>query len=132
MGRHKKPDKLSQEASAALAAGMSYGKWKAMQTPVEVKSKPKLGATHICEYCGEKFIQYDHIRRKYCCEAHREAANNKKGRERKAVKVKTCAQCGKQFTPASGHFKYCGEQCAQRAHARLIRERQQRKALQGG
>ena len=27
----KKPDKLSQEVSMALAAGMSYGKWKAKQ-----------------------------------------------------------------------------------------------------
>ena len=30
------PDKLAQDAAAALAAGMSYGKWKAMQEPVKI------------------------------------------------------------------------------------------------
>ena len=35
----KKMDKLTLDAAAALAAGMSYGKWKAMQ-PTPAKPKP--------------------------------------------------------------------------------------------
>ena len=31
----KEPDKLAQDAAAARAANMSYGKWKAMQEPVK-------------------------------------------------------------------------------------------------
>jgi hypothetical protein len=36
----KKPDKLAQEVSMAIAAGMSYGKWKAMQGCTEPTEKP--------------------------------------------------------------------------------------------
>ena len=34
MAKKKAPDKLAQEVSQALAAGMSYGKWKATQPVV--------------------------------------------------------------------------------------------------
>ncbi len=51
----RKPDKLSQEVAMALAAGMSYGKWKAMQQPVAVEEKPIPEGWRKCEYCGKPF-----------------------------------------------------------------------------
>ena len=63
----KKPDKLAQEVNMALAAGMSYGKQKAMQTPVVIeKPKPKPIAWKVCEICGNEFPVFDNKTRKYC------------------------------------------------------------------
>jgi hypothetical protein len=53
MGR-KKVDKLAQDASKAIAAGMSYGKWKAMQQPVKTENGLPEG-WKICPQCGKKF-----------------------------------------------------------------------------
>ena len=48
-------DRLARNAMLAKQAGMSYGKWKAMQPIVEVKEKPKPEGWRGCEYCGEPF-----------------------------------------------------------------------------
>lgn len=53
MGK-KKPDKLSQDAAKALAAGMSYGKWKAMQQPVSTENGIPEG-WKACPQCGKPF-----------------------------------------------------------------------------
>lgn len=37
MAKKKEMDNLAKDAAAALAAGMSYGKWKAMQDPVKIE-----------------------------------------------------------------------------------------------
>lgn len=71
MGRKKKePDKLAQDAAAALAAGMTYGKWKAMQDqPVVIEKKE----TEIpdgwitCKRCGKPFKPYS--KKQLYCEA---------------------------------------------------------------
>ena len=56
MARKKKEmDKLSREVAQALAANMSYGKWKAMQEPVKPEEKPIPEGWRKCEYCGEIF-----------------------------------------------------------------------------
>ena len=48
MGRKKKePDRLAQDVSKAIAAGMSYGKWKAMQDTTVVGEK-KLPERMVC------------------------------------------------------------------------------------
>ena len=55
MARKKKPmDKLAWENAQALAAGMSYGKWKAMQDPVRIEKKTPEGWMK-CRYCGKEF-----------------------------------------------------------------------------
>ena len=47
-------DKLTKDAIQAKQSGMSYGKWKAMQEPVE--QKKSLPEDWIkCEYCGKPF-----------------------------------------------------------------------------
>ena len=52
----KKMDKLSQDAAAAKAAGMSYGKWKAMQGEQPIRKDPEVPETwKICQYCGKPF-----------------------------------------------------------------------------
>ena len=67
MGRKRKPDRLSVEVAQALAAGMSYGKWKAMQPPdVPTTSAPKAVIQRTCQVCGKVFWQSDRYRRKYC------------------------------------------------------------------
>lgn len=56
MARKKKMDKLSQEVAMAHAAGMSYGKWKAMQEPVKIVKPDTLPeGWKKCELCGKPF-----------------------------------------------------------------------------
>ena len=52
--KKKQMDKLAWENAQALAAGMSYGKWKAMQDPVRIEKKTPEGWTK-CKHCGELF-----------------------------------------------------------------------------
>lgn len=84
MARKKQMDKLAQEASQALAAGMSYGKWKAMQAPVKIEPKPdpfKI-KTYICAYCGAEFAPDDNRYRKYCGDRCRKLGNAEAMKER--------------------------------------------------
>lgn len=65
-------DKLSQDAAAALAAGMSYGKWKGLQyeKAKEAQSREKKipDGWLICQHCGKPFKPKTK-RRQYYCEA---------------------------------------------------------------
>lgn len=49
-------DKLAQDAAAALAAGMSYGKWKSLH-PQIAEEKPETekipDGWRTCRYCGK-------------------------------------------------------------------------------
>lgn len=68
-------DKLSMDATAALAAGVSYGKYMALrqQTPLPkapVILEPEkyefvMGEERVCPVCGIVFPA-NHPRRKYC------------------------------------------------------------------
>ena len=71
------PDKLSQEAAMALAAGMSYGKWKAMQNPVKIEPKklPIGIETKKCPWCGVEFFSMDN-KTKYCSKRCRKLRDN--------------------------------------------------------
>lgn len=66
MGRKKKPDQLALDCIAAAKAGMSYGKWKAMQPPKRAEVEdipwvpPKEGG---CLVCGEPL---EPPQRKFC------------------------------------------------------------------
>ena len=65
MARKKKPDKLAIEAGMAKAAGMSYGKWKAMQQPEKVEGAIPEGWL-VCEHCGRVFKPKTKRPQKYC------------------------------------------------------------------
>ena len=83
MGRKKKePDKLAQDAAAALAAGMTYGKWKAMQSVQEKKEEEPLPpGRKICPWCNKPF-EPPHLQRKYCCDKCKEEALREYHRKR--------------------------------------------------
>ena len=89
MARKKKEmDKLAQDAAAALAAGMSYGKWKAMQDkPVVIeKKKDELEPVKkICKYCGKPFIPRSYRSQLYCDIYCQQEA--KKEREHKRIQA---------------------------------------------
>lgn len=56
MKKQKQPDRLSQEVSLALAAGMSYGKWKAMQNATRIEKKSDIpDGWLVCQWCGKAF-----------------------------------------------------------------------------
>lgn len=74
MGKKKQMDRLSRDAAAAKAAGMSYGKWKALQPKYEPKPlKPKGRKEVTCQFCGKVFYQSDNRHRKYCSECRHDA-----------------------------------------------------------
>lgn len=83
MGRKKEPDKLTQENAMALAAGMSYGKWKALQNPTVIV-KPRQPEYGSCIHCGKPFDRPGSPQRKYCNEDCRLAARDKRKQERRA------------------------------------------------
>jgi hypothetical protein len=61
----KKTDTLAMDAVEAKKAGMSYGRWKAMQM-VEEKPKGIPDGWLVCQYCGKPFKPKDKRPRKYC------------------------------------------------------------------
>ena len=66
MAKKRKPDKLAQDAAAALAAGMSYGNWKAMQPRVEIEEPPIPDNLRICERCGKPFLLKTQKEKRFC------------------------------------------------------------------
>ena len=48
-------DKLAINAMLAKQANMSYGKWMAMQKPVQLEEKPIPEGWRKCEFCGKPF-----------------------------------------------------------------------------
>lgn len=85
MAKKKYPDKLSQEVAQALAAGMSYGKWKAMQpvVPIEPKKPLEIYKEFTCEICGSKIIRVDGRNQKYCSANCRYIAYERQKRAKK-------------------------------------------------
>ena len=49
-------DRLAMDSTAAIKAGMSYGKWKALHphTEIEVPVRKKSGTRRRCKVCGEE------------------------------------------------------------------------------
>lgn len=89
MANKKEPDKLAQEVSQAIAAGMSYGKWKAMQPKAETPKKPPVVDFEpmTCAFCGCEFVDGANKRRKYCgdrCKARADAQRKYEKKEQAA------------------------------------------------
>lgn len=90
-------DKLSQDAAAALAAGMTYGKWKAKQPVKQIEApavaeEEKPQYRHVCEYCGKEFFIKTNRKQKYCCKDCCREAYNKRARERYIPKDERAAK----------------------------------------
>lgn len=82
----RKMDKLSREVAMAREAGMSYGKWKAMQ-PVVAPTPKRVGRAVVCAYCGKEFIQYTKNQRKYCDDLCKGRAANEAEKQRRREKA---------------------------------------------
>ena len=84
MKSDKEPDNLARDAAAARAAGMTYGKWKALRPQAVIEPKRPVESYHefTCAYCGCNFIRYDNVVPKYCGARCRENAFRKAKRER--------------------------------------------------
>lgn len=89
MARKKKQmDKLAWENSQALAAGMSYGKWKAMQDPVKIVKKDVVpDGWKVCEYCKKPFKPKTKGKQRFCDLYCREEAYKEKMRKAKRNEV---------------------------------------------
>lgn len=86
-------DKLSQDAAAALAAGMTYGKWKGLQhersknkdlqsRKKEITENDTQEGWCICKHCGKPFLPKDKRKKKYCDDPCRVAEYQKRNREK--------------------------------------------------
>lgn len=81
--KKKEPDKLAQDAAAALAAGMSYGKWKALQAEGAIERKLPEG-WRVCAHCGKPFKPTNNAVQKYCEYSCQRAAADERSREKAA------------------------------------------------
>ena len=108
-------DKLAQDSTDAIKAGMSYGKYMAMKKPVEVTMKDE--NHYICEFCGKAFYTKYHKGQKYCSPECQEKAKDRRQSERKKSEkppiIKTCGICGKEFIGKKVQAKYCGDDYGQ-------------------
>lgn len=86
----EQPDKLTRDNSAEIAAGMSYGQWKAMQppAPIEPRKPPAVYVEHTCACCGCTFVSYDRKDRKYCDNKCRKRAAYEQEKKRKGIGAK--------------------------------------------
>lgn len=86
MAKSNEPDRLAQEAAAALVAGMTYGKWKGLQyerdkrTQIREKEIPE--GWLICKYCGKPFKPKTKRSQFYCEAACQVAASKERCREK--------------------------------------------------
>ena len=84
MAKKNKPDKLARENAQAIAAGMSYGKWKAMQPVVAVDPKVIPDGWKRCEYCGKLFKGA--VNKRFCDYYCRTESYNERMRKEQAAK----------------------------------------------
>jgi hypothetical protein len=84
MAKKKVMDKLAQDAAAALAAGMSYGKWKAMQGTVVIEKIEKIPeGWRACKRCGKPFMVKNFGKRQMYCElACQKAAQRERDKDK--------------------------------------------------
>ena len=61
----KELDQLTMDSIAAQKAGMSYGKWKALQPIVKV-DLPETAPKRLCKLCGGEIPPEFHKNRTYC------------------------------------------------------------------
>ena len=88
MAKKKEMDKLSMDVHQAIAAGMSYGKWKAMQDPVKIQPKviPIGIETKKCAWCGVEFTGMDN-KTKYCSKMCKKLRDNEYNKQKYREKV---------------------------------------------
>lgn len=86
MARKKEMDNLAKDAAAAKAAGMSYGKWKAIHPHTKDKEKQESEALEgwlTCKHCGKLFKPKSGTTQIYCDPWCRQETQRERDRERK-------------------------------------------------
>ena len=82
MAKKKELDNLARDAAAALAANMSYGKWKALHPNTKDKcDEPLPQDSPTCQECGQPFRPRSYVKQKYCCVECQRASANRRFRE---------------------------------------------------
>lgn len=127
MRRTTPPDRLSRDAMAAQAAGLSYGNYKALHPytgewePVEVELDD--GRREItCQHCGKIFLAYGReALRKYCSDECRGKAAYALHRAKHPIPMVPCVICGKEFPRRSGK-RYCSKACGVEGYRRKQEE----------
>lgn len=86
MAKTKEPDRLAKDVAAALASGMSYGRWKALQKRVEIKKKEEIPEGWlVCKNCGKPFKPKSKRPQLYCeasCQVEAERVRNRERRNK--------------------------------------------------
>jgi transposase-like protein len=87
MAKKKKAmDNLARDAAAALAAGMSYGRWKALHPYTKDKEEQESEVPEgwfICKHCGKQFKPRSGTQQRYCEPWCQKEAQRERDRERK-------------------------------------------------
>ena len=90
MAKQKQPDKLSQDAAEALAAGMSYGKWKGLQPLVKIEKQEIPEGWKLCAFCGKPFKPKAKSNQKYCDSVCGNRARARRDRQRARSHHRDC------------------------------------------
>lgn len=119
-------DNLAKEAVLARSAGMSYGKWKAMQNPTKIEKKADPNERR-CRNCGEIIVQKTNRSRFYCGAYCGYQYRERIARENGDYKVlgygtRNCPICGKEFTPKTQGNKYCSRDCANKGKVKTMKD----------
>ena len=84
MDSYEGADILALEAAAALEAGMSYGKWKAMGGKIEPgENTPLPNGWQTCKRCGKAFKPKRGCRQFYCNPECQYETQKERNRDRK-------------------------------------------------
>lgn len=121
----KQIDNLTRDATAAIMAGMSYGKYMATKKPIQVEQQEPEGYRHECTQCGNVFYTKTRIKKKYCSEECKDAASKQAKAMRSGQRI--CPICNKEFESDSLRQKYCGPFCVKVAQGENVKRHLKKK-----
>ena len=139
----KQMDNLSQDSCAALAAGMSYGKYMVMKEsgkiPVSGKEKranpPEITGQQkrlYCIRCGEP-VPDNTRQRLYCGDECRKLATAERAHEKYLQRigsprpmVRTCPVCGKDYSTTDRRKLTCSPICSRVARSERVKKYQKK------
>lgn len=134
-------DNLAADAADALAAGTSYGKWKAAHPRTrrmreeaaehEARKAQKAVPVRYCKHCGKPIEAIGRYHRVFCDEVCRQRHRDAEKAERKGslfMQEKECAYCGAKFTTTGSKKRFCRPECQKKANSRraYMRRREER------
>lgn len=140
----KTMDNLTRDSCAALAAGMSYGKYMAAKhaaPQLPAKELPGVNPTELtgqqarpfCVRCGNP-IPLKSRQRLYCGDACRKLGTSERAREKYLIrtgsqgpKLSTCPVCGKEYMMTDLRRTTCSPICSKVARSERVKRYQEQK-----